>query len=465
MPITRKFATPLLGITISAMLSFSCMEQAEKPASVARRAASGDELGKGGKTSSNPNDKDQAGTVADKQPDSSPAIPSAGDLKSGSTEDLNGNITVKGPIGPGCIKWESLKKPSDLACAGSVENVFAQLPDWLGFNIALMKASESTQPATQATPRVILYDPTLNFIVAASSRKGEKTLEAIVFDHDKEEWNVGEISFADPKVPKLEKQSCKTCHGDTFRLIWASYPRWKGAVGIADEFEAFDQSLHQNMTKGDADFLNAAAAKSAEIPAIVKSLTFEPKGYYKAGEIFWTSSKPIGNESQLGINYAISFRSPRTYAGKIMRDGSVTPKQRLDIVKGIFCGKPGAAFQALNATPYKPESFLNHEKTVDGVERIDSGWDAQISEVDILGAELFRRIWEADVALKQQLPELAAMYQDDAYKLFLSRSTADGLTYRIGKEVKLYRPSVLIRDTIKPYLSSVKTCAILDSHN
>ena len=372
------------------------------------------------------------------------------------------NATLTGVISCSTLDWTKVTTAEDLACLGSVEKVFETLPDFFKKNYSLMIASNSPQKASQAFPRVIVISPSTNFVVAAATDPSSpKEVEIGIFDQKAEIWRYTSLEFISANTVKIERKICAACHGQDPHTIWATYPAWTNAIGA----ERIPDG--RGLTQVSADFMNRAAARSAETPTIIRGLKLS--GGYKAGSITFTDTGNGAYENNQALNFVIDYKNARVLARKIMDDPKVTKQQKLNIFKTTLCGdQQGNDINAFRDAGYKGEDFMFHGVLGQDLEGFPKSnyWNGGEVEGLYVGAEIFRRYLLEDKDLQAKLPEAIALFNDNRYKFMIAGSESESQQLMNDNKFYIQTPSFYVGGVVRPFFKSgSKACEIIKGLN
>lgn len=116
----------------------------------------------------------------------------------------------------------------------------AKYPRYFDNYVAAYESRDSTQAASAAAPRVILFGESARFVTAFNglkSQRGFHSLETIDYDSDGG-FSLREISFQDGKaqISEANPQRCLQCHSrENPRPVWDTYFLWPGFYGSEDD--------------------------------------------------------------------------------------------------------------------------------------------------------------------------------------------------------------------------------------
>jgi hypothetical protein len=134
----------------------------------------------------------------------------------------------------------------------SVDDLLSRMPPRLLSSFTLAYQSQSLQAncANKKTPRVLLFSPEDDFVMAVTgnlSTPGCGNIEMMKFDQKSRRFDFQDYQFAaSPSVHHQQPNSaiCMSCHGTDLRPIWASYPTWPGF--FTDQASSDDTEGSQN---------------------------------------------------------------------------------------------------------------------------------------------------------------------------------------------------------------------------
>lgn len=318
-------------------------------------------------------------------------------------------------------------KPEDFLCLGSRENVIANLPEILRSYFTLMRTSRSAQTAKFEFPRVILASPDGSMMFTVSTEKaGSKDIEIVVYDYKKNVWDFAGIDFS-TSPPKVERESCKQCHGEEWHPIWPNYPNWPGAY----------VEHHLNPKADEIEMLNKMSRKEIDSP-LLKLLKF--KDSYKVSDKTRdaASGLKVEDEVNMMINIMAATKSGRKLASKIFADPKVTKADMNSLIAEVVCdvGKRPEDSATLKRLGYKPQDHFFHGiKGVDEKEfrymNPDSG-SATDTPAFFFGMVLLKDAVDKDATLGPKIPAIQKFFADPKYSLIMGDGISNFL--KVTKE-------------------------------
>jgi hypothetical protein len=149
-----------------------------------------------------------------------------------SSASANG-LTYQGELSP-----EGISSFIQANQIGSVDELLSKMPARLLNNFTLAHTSQSIQAActNESTPRVILFSPSDDFVMAVTGNldvSGCGNVEMMKFERSSSSFNFKEYVIG-PKGG-LNSKSCTSCHSIDARPIWNDYSVWTGFYGESDD--------------------------------------------------------------------------------------------------------------------------------------------------------------------------------------------------------------------------------------
>jgi len=134
---------------------------------------------------------------------------------------------------------------------GSVDELMSWMPERLLGSFTLAHQSQSIQASctSESTPRVILFSPDDDFVMAVTgnlSGPGCGNIEMMKLERASSSFNFKEFVFGENGG--LRGQSCLQCHSNDPRPIWNDYSHWPGFYGEADD--VVDEATFLKSKKG-----------------------------------------------------------------------------------------------------------------------------------------------------------------------------------------------------------------------
>ncbi len=316
--------------------------------------------------------------------------------------------TIDATAGIDCktFKWETIKKPEEVACFASKEQAFAAIPDAVKPFWTLMRDSRSAQKSTLENPRLIMFAPDGSFLVGtATDPNARKDMEVAVFDYEKKEWQFAGINFT-TTPPTVEKDLCKTCHAQSnTHPIWQPYGQWTGAFAQNNTLKDDEAAMLQKIANGSKD-----------VPEILKNMKMNAANQYGSGKRLAPAvSKYAGENSQV-LNYVIMQKSAQMAVGRILADGKATAADMVKMSADITCNGNQDTIRSLG---YKIEELMT--AALEGTDRASDNFNGKFSSRYYLAAELLYRAMQKDASLKAKLPDATKQFADDRYKYFLTQ--------------------------------------------
>ncbi len=239
------------------------------------------------------------------------------------------------PVDCKTFKWESIQKPEDALCFKSIPEAVASLPDTVKPFWTLMKNSRSAQISSLENPRIIMSAPDGSFLMGTSTDpKARKDLELAVFDYEKAEWQFAGIDFS-TTPPTVEKELCKSCHGNEPHPIWTRYGGWTGAF-----------AANNTLTADESAFLKKVVAGGSDVPELLKLLSYRGASSYDTGRRLAPNTKSYGGEENAQVlNYVTMQKAAQITVAKIMRDATIKMEDMLAMSAEISCGTNSGAMK------------------------------------------------------------------------------------------------------------------------
>jgi hypothetical protein len=172
--------------------------------------------------------------------------------------------------------FEDLKDLIEGKEIDSIDNLLPLLPETMRSNYSLMYESKSIQPASFASPRVIMFGKEAKLVLAyngdpnLSKFSGAKNpfygLEAIQWRDDSKRFDFYRINFPPPGsqdrnvlFSERNPASCLGCHQSDPRPNWEHYPIWPGAYGSESDNMSFaDEDPDRKELKEFKKFLESS---------------------------------------------------------------------------------------------------------------------------------------------------------------------------------------------------------------
>ena len=312
------------------------------------------------------------------------------------------------------IDWQKVTKPEDVFCLGSVDAVFSSFPEWVSPYFIFLKESRSKQKATLAQPRAVVLSPDGSFMIAASAHPGsEGDLEVAVYDYALERWDFAGINFT-VTPPKVERDSCKACHGTEMHPIWTGYDNWPQAFANRDQ-----------LTKEEADFLQKAASGSSDTPPLLKHLKYQDASYYREGGDMRPASRHLENVNNQILNFTMVSKMGRSLTARILKDPLVTKSDIFSVIQETLCRTGGGTLERIGY-PQSKYIFFG----IEGKDTDTNPWTGFVHSSFHLGAQLLQKMLERDADLRAKLPEAVAIFNEPIYRFSTSSGPAEYLATR-----------------------------------
>jgi hypothetical protein len=341
-----------------------------------------------------------------------------------------------GKTGPDCVNWETISDPSEVVCAGSAANVISGMPDWLKAYFTLMLNTKSNQVTAPGHPRLIVFSPTGNVVVASGTTPGSNSVEIIVFDHKNEEWKFGEVDFSKGASAKISSAGCEKCHGKPFHIIWGDYKNWGDTI--------YDLSAES------AAMLTAAAKGDTSTPEVIRKLKLAKS--YEEGDGSGGFVQPFnsGWEVNMGLNIIQNNKASRTVVAKLFANPMVTKAQKLNLAVAGICPSSNKVDSILKGLGIDPNIYMNPTLLTDNLGYSDGRTnDGMVYQEAHVSAHILNRLFAEDATLRSAYPDLYALFQKPAAKAFFSTSTQEIL--KTGQDVNSAR-AFLWKSGIEGYL-------------
>lgn len=301
------------------------------------------------------------------------------------------------------FSWESVKTPEDALCFKSIDEVLASIPERVRSNFVLIRETRSAQSASLTKPRIVIMSPDGSFIVtAATDQTSSKDLEIAVYDYKKNVWDFAGIDYTQTPA-KVEKNLCKTCHGEEPHPIWTEYPNWPSAFA----------GNTQTLTNEEAVIMNEIASKKSALPFVKYLVT---RSSYKAGNILYPASKYSGSENNQTLNIVIAIRAARSLVSKLY-DKGVDEAKLLQIAGETMCSGRGDTIADLG---FKLNKELNHGLVGQDKERVI--WSGNALGSYFVGIEILNQVFKRNPGIKTQLPSVASLVERKEFQLYRSES-------------------------------------------
>lgn len=292
------------------------------------------------------------------------------------------------------VNWETFTSADDLSCFQSVEEVLEAIPEKVRPNWVMMHTSASNQFASINEPRIIIFAPNGKFILAFEMTSSQ-TLEVAVFDFIKNTWDMAGITFGDA-IPKIERELCKSCHTNKPRPNWTAYPNWPGTFGNKD---VISQEELDHLTK-------VSAAPSGRY----QYLKFQNK--YPLEGVLRPNVNYRENGNNQIMNFFLARNTGRALASAVMKDASMSQKNKLDLAYTLACVENNIA-QKMSEFAYEYSDFFGFNKASGDNSAYKGRMWIGFNYIDWpAGILLFNELLKEDPQLKKQFPELAATLSD-----------------------------------------------------